>query len=91
MARRDWVRRPRYIIAREMGVNIKATSGPIVERPGDLAALLTNLEEEIFFYRRDPSAEPCREEISRHGDLNRSHDRTGTRARSISSILSGSH
>lgn len=34
-----------YIIAREMGVNIKATSGPIVERPGDLAALLTNLDE----------------------------------------------
>src|SRR6266513_270886 len=34
-----------YIIAREMGINIKATSGPIVERPGDLAGLLTNLEE----------------------------------------------
>ena len=34
-----------YIIAREMGVNIRATSGPIVERPGDLAALLTNLDE----------------------------------------------
>ncbi|TAK02849.1 Holliday junction branch migration DNA helicase RuvB [bacterium] len=34
-----------YIIAREMGVNIKATSGPVVERPGDVAALLTNLEE----------------------------------------------
>jgi Holliday junction DNA helicase RuvB len=34
-----------YIIAREMGVNIKATSGPVVERPGDLAALLTNLGE----------------------------------------------
>ncbi len=33
-----------YIIAREMGVNIRATSGPVVERPGDLAALLTNLE-----------------------------------------------
>jgi Holliday junction DNA helicase RuvB len=34
-----------YIIAREMGVNIKSTSGPIVERAGDLAALLTNLED----------------------------------------------
>src|SRR5499425_3460933 len=34
-----------YIIAREMGVNIKATSGPVIERAGDLAALLTNLEE----------------------------------------------
>jgi Holliday junction DNA helicase RuvB len=39
-----------YIIAREMGVNIKATSGPVVERAGDLAALLTNLEEgDILF------------------------------------------
>ena len=39
-----------YIIAREMGVNIKATSGPVIERPGDLAALLTNLEEgDILF------------------------------------------
>src|SRR4029078_10959505 len=31
-----------YIIAREMGVNIKATSGPVVERPGDLPALVPN-------------------------------------------------
>jgi Holliday junction DNA helicase RuvB len=39
-----------YIIAREMDVNIKATSGPVIERPGDLAALLTNLEEgDILF------------------------------------------
>ncbi|MEP7158026.1 MAG: Holliday junction branch migration DNA helicase RuvB [Chloroflexota bacterium] len=33
------------IIARELGVNLHATSGPAVERPGDLAAILTNLEE----------------------------------------------
>lgn len=32
-----------HIIAREMGVNIRVTSGPAIERPGDLAALLTNL------------------------------------------------
>lgn len=39
-----------YIIAREMEVNIKATSGPVVERAGDLAAILTNLEEgDILF------------------------------------------
>jgi Holliday junction DNA helicase RuvB len=39
-----------YIIAREMGVNIKPTSGPVVERPGDLAALLTNLDDgDILF------------------------------------------
>ena len=33
-----------YIIAREMGVEIRATTGPVIERPGDLAAILTNLE-----------------------------------------------
>jgi Holliday junction DNA helicase RuvB len=32
------------IIAAELGVNIKSTSGPVIERPGDLAAILTNLE-----------------------------------------------
>ncbi len=34
-----------HIIANEMGVNLRQTSGPVLERPGDLAALLTNLEE----------------------------------------------
>jgi Holliday junction DNA helicase RuvB len=34
-----------YIMAREMGVDIKITSGPVIERPGDLAAILTNLHE----------------------------------------------
>jgi len=33
------------IVASEMGVNIKSTSGPVIERPGDLAAILTNLEQ----------------------------------------------
>lgn len=33
------------VVANEMGVNIKTTSGPAIERPGDLAAILTNLEE----------------------------------------------
>ena len=38
------------IIAQEMGVNIRITSGPAIEKPGDLAALLTNLSEnEILF------------------------------------------
>ena len=32
------------IIANELGVNIRQTSGPVLERPGDLAAILTNLE-----------------------------------------------
>jgi Holliday junction DNA helicase RuvB len=34
-----------YIIALEMGVNIKTTSGPVLDKPGDLAGLLTNLEK----------------------------------------------
>ena len=34
-----------HIIAAELGVQIRVTSGPAIERPGDLAALLTNLEE----------------------------------------------
>jgi Holliday junction DNA helicase RuvB len=33
-----------HIIARAMGVNIRSTAGPIIERPGDLAAILTNLD-----------------------------------------------
>ena len=32
-----------YVIGAEMGVNVKSTSGPVIERPGDLAAILTNL------------------------------------------------
>jgi len=39
-----------YIIAHELSVNIKATSGPVMERPGDLAAILTNLEERDVFF-----------------------------------------
>ena len=39
-----------YIIANEMGVSIRATSGPVIERAGDLAGILTNLEEgDILF------------------------------------------
>jgi Holliday junction DNA helicase RuvB len=39
-----------HVIANEMGGNIKVTSGPAIERPGDLAAILTNLHEgDIFF------------------------------------------
>lgn len=34
-----------HIIGREMNANIRATSGPVLERPGDLAGILTNLEE----------------------------------------------
>ncbi|PTM58322.1 Holliday junction branch migration DNA helicase RuvB [Desmospora activa] len=34
-----------YIIANELGVNLRTTSGPAIERPGDLAAILTNLQQ----------------------------------------------
>ncbi len=38
------------IIATELGVNIKVTSGPAIEKPGDLAAILTNLEENDLLF-----------------------------------------
>ena len=38
------------IIAAEMGVNIRITSGPAIEKPGDLAALLTNLNENDILF-----------------------------------------
>ena len=39
-----------HIVAHEMGVNLRQTSGPVLERPGDLAAMLTNLEpHDILF------------------------------------------
>src|SRR4030043_381181 len=39
-----------YIIAAEMGVNIKISSGPAIERPGDLASILTNLQKNDAFF-----------------------------------------
>ena len=38
------------IMSREMGVDIKVTSGPVIERPGDLAAILTNLHEHDILF-----------------------------------------
>ena len=40
-----------HIIAAEMGVNLKQTSGPVLERPGDLAALLTGLDRNDVLFR----------------------------------------
>jgi len=52
------------IIAREMGVNIKATSGPAIERPGDLVAILSNLSEgDVFFIDEIHRLHPTVEEI----------------------------
>ncbi|MBU1934631.1 Holliday junction branch migration DNA helicase RuvB [Patescibacteria group bacterium] len=39
-----------YIVAREMGVNIKTTSGPAIEKQGDLASILTNLQENDILF-----------------------------------------
>jgi len=39
-----------YIMAREMNVDIKVTSGPVIDRPGDLAAILTNLKEHDILF-----------------------------------------
>jgi holliday junction DNA helicase RuvB len=53
-----------HIIARELGVNIKATSGPALEHPGDLAAILSNLSErDVFFIDEIHRLHPTVEEI----------------------------
>jgi len=53
-----------HIIAREMGVNLRQTSGPVLERPGDLAALLTNLERnDVLFIDEIHRMSPIVEEI----------------------------
>ncbi len=52
------------IIAQEMGVSIKSTSGPVLERPGDLAAMLTNLEAgDVLFIDEIHRLSPIVEEI----------------------------
>jgi len=52
------------IIAQEMGVAIKSTSGPVLERPGDLAALLTNLEPgDVLFVDEIHRLSPIVEEV----------------------------
>ncbi|MGB9713217.1 MAG: Holliday junction branch migration DNA helicase RuvB [Dissulfurimicrobium sp.] len=52
------------IIANEMGVNLRATSGPVIERPGDLAAILTNLQDgECLFIDEIHRLNPVVEEI----------------------------
>jgi Holliday junction DNA helicase RuvB len=52
------------IVAREMGVSLRSTSGPVIERPGDLAAILTNLEPgEVLFVDEIHRLSPVIEEI----------------------------
>jgi Holliday junction DNA helicase RuvB len=52
------------IVARELGVNFRATSGPVIAKAGDLAALLTNLEErDVLFIDEIHRLNPAVEEI----------------------------
>jgi Holliday junction DNA helicase RuvB len=53
-----------HIVAHEMGVNLRQSSGPVLERPGDLAALLTNLEKnDVLFIDEIHRLAPIVEEI----------------------------
>ncbi|MFT0850504.1 Holliday junction branch migration DNA helicase RuvB [Achromobacter sp. F4_2707] len=53
-----------HIVAHEMGVQLRQTSGPVLERPGDLAALLTNLEKnDVLFIDEIHRLSPVVEEI----------------------------
>lgn len=53
-----------HIIANELGVNLRHTSGPVLERPGDLAALLTNLEpHDVLFVDEIHRLSPVVEEV----------------------------
>ena len=53
-----------HIVAAELGVNLRQTSGPVLERPGDLAALLTNLEpRDVLFVDEIHRLSPVVEEV----------------------------
>jgi Holliday junction DNA helicase RuvB len=53
-----------YVIGNEMGVPVRATAGPVIERPGDLAAMLTNLQpHEVLFIDEIHRLPPSIEEI----------------------------
>ena len=52
------------IVARELGVNFRSTSGPVIAKAGDLAALLTNLEErDVLFIDEIHRLNPAVEEV----------------------------
>src|SRR6218665_1149761 len=72
-----------YIIAHELGANIKTTSGPVLDKPADLAGLLTNLEtNDVLFideiHRLNPAMEEYRIDIMLD---------SGPNARSVQIIL----
>ena len=80
-----------YIIANEMGVGIKVTSGPVLDKPGDLAGLLTNLEEgDILFIDEIHRLSPIVEEYLYSAMEDFKIDimiETGPNARSVQIVL----
>ena len=78
-----------HIIAAELGVNLRQTSGPVLERPGDLAAILTNLQpRDVLFVDEIHRLSPGRRGSAVSGDGGlpaRHHDRRGPRPRARSS------
>ena len=51
------------IMAKELGVNFRSTSGPVIAKAGDLAALLTNLEERDVLFIDEIGRASCRERV----------------------------
>lgn len=81
-----------YIIANELGVNIKVSSGPVLDKPGDLAGLLTNLEEnDVLFIDEIHRLSPVVEEYLYSAMEDYKIDimiETGPNARSVQITLS---
>ncbi|MDO8896842.1 MAG: Holliday junction branch migration DNA helicase RuvB [Bacteroidales bacterium] len=80
-----------HIIANELGVNIKITSGPVLDKPGDLAGLLTNLEEnDVLFIDEIHRLSPVVEEYLYSAMEDYKIDimiETGPNARSVQIVL----
>ena len=86
-----------HVIANELGVNVRSTSGPVLERAGDLAALLTNLEaHDVLFvdeiHRLSPVVEevlyPAMEDFQIDIMIGEGPDRKSTRLNSSHSLSS---
>ncbi len=81
-----------YIIANELGVNIKVSSGPVLDKPGDLAGLLTNLEDnDVLFIDEIHRLSPVVEEYLYSAMEDYKIDimiETGPNARSVQITLS---
>ncbi|RRF73511.1 Holliday junction branch migration DNA helicase RuvB [Klebsiella pneumoniae] len=64
LARQGWGNHHANIVANEMGVNLRTTSGPVLEKAGDLAAMLTNLEpHDVLFIDEIHRLSPVVEEV----------------------------